>query len=564
MSIKLWIKEIELISGRKLTISEDDIVVFVGPNNSGKTAILKEIHRLLVRDNYHNNKVVKELSVVKDGGDEQLSEFLKTVLKAKRMEHSAELIYQGYRLHPQPESSFLNTWQNEGFNYSSLIQFLTNILTTEDRLKITDPPENIDLINDPPTHPNHIVQKSDRVEQLINGYFKMAFGLDLILHRNAGRQVPFYVGTKPSLLEGEDRVSEEYIKRLEKLELLHQQGDGMKSFVGILLHTLLSNYLIHIIDEPEAFLHPPQAKLLGTMLGRELSKNKQFFFSTHSESFLKGLLDTCQTRLKIIRIERNGQSSSTHTLNSDDIQKVWGDPYLKQSNILAGLFYSMVVICEGDSDSTFYSAVLSAVTENRQTVAPDILFANSGGKQRLSVAINALKGLNVKTKVISDFDVLNAEYPLRGIFESLGGKWSTIKAEWSIVKKEIDQKGTALLTSDIKSQILSILNSVSSLHFPHDKAEQIETVLKRSSAWKEAKKIGASYIPRGSATAAFTKLKFELKKVGLLIPEVGEVEGFVRSVGNKSSRWLSDVLAKDLKNDDELNEARQFVEQLLE
>src|SRR3954452_10968168 len=44
---------------------------------------------------------------------------------------------------------------------------------------------------------------------------------------------------------------------------LEKEGDGMRSFVGILLHVLLSNDMISLVDAPEAFLHPPQARLIG-------------------------------------------------------------------------------------------------------------------------------------------------------------------------------------------------------------------------------------------------------------------------------------------------------------
>jgi len=42
--------------------------------------------------------------------------------------------------------------------------------------------------------------------------------------------------------------------------------------------------------------------------------------------------------------------------------------------------------------------------------------------------------------VITDFDVLNAEQPLRRIYESLGGNWIDIQADWSLVKKSIEDK----------------------------------------------------------------------------------------------------------------------------
>jgi hypothetical protein len=50
---------------------------------------------------------------------------------------------------------------------------------------------------------------------------------------------------------------------------------------------------------------------------------------------------------------------------------------------------------------------------------------------------------------------------------------------------------------------------------------------------------------------------------GLLIPEVGELESFVKSIGNHGPKWLNEVLTKDLKNDIELEIARNFVRHII-
>jgi len=45
--------------------------------------------------------------------------------------------------------------------------------------------------------------------------------------------------------------------------LVGDQGDGVRSFVGLLLDTMVSMPIV-LIDEPEVFLHPPHARLLKT------------------------------------------------------------------------------------------------------------------------------------------------------------------------------------------------------------------------------------------------------------------------------------------------------------
>jgi hypothetical protein len=370
-----------------------------------------------------------------------------------------------------------------------------------------------------------------------------------------------YVGKKPTPQKGEDRVSEGYLRELEKLDLLHNQGDGMRSFVGVLLNAFISNHSILFIDEPEAFLHPPQARLLGKMLAKDLPTERQLFLATHSEDFLKGLLNANISKLKIIRIQRENSVNRVSVLHSSDINTIWDDSLLRHSNVLSGLFHSKVVICESDSDCRFFSAILSSQYENIGDIAPDILFVHCGGKHRIPTAIKALKKLNVPLKVVADFDVLNDKIPLKSIFEDMGGAWAEVENDWKLVKTEIEQKRPEFLTEDLKNELEKIMNSTSERIFPKEKISEIKRSLKKASAWTEAKELGKAYIPSGNATKAYERIQLIFKNIGLFIVEVGELECFVKSIGNHGPKWVSDVLEKNLKTDPELELARNFVQE---
>ena len=111
----------------------------------------------------------------------------------------------------------------------------------------------------------------DDLERRMCAYFRRAFGQDLIAHKAAGSEIPLLVGRDPGLQPNEDRTSGSYCRRLEASTVpLQQQGDGMRSFTSVILHLLASTTpSILILDEPEAFLHPPQATLLGELIAKE-------------------------------------------------------------------------------------------------------------------------------------------------------------------------------------------------------------------------------------------------------------------------------------------------------
>ncbi len=559
MTTRIWLSEIQFSDNSKIPIDKNDIVVLVGPNNAGKSASLKEAETLLRSKNI-KGKVLKDITIEKVGSETELISFLDSFSK-KALSADPFPTYQGYKfsVHEQNAKVWWIQFKN---GLSDLASVFVNTLTTEERLRAANPPTSIKITSQAPQHPIHFLQKNDNLEKKFSEYFKQAFGADLVVHRNAGNEVPLYVGSKPIPKSGEDRVSEGYLRDLEKLDLLHQQGDGMRSFVGVLLNVFISNHSILFIDEPEAFLHPPQAKLLGKMLAKDLPKERQLFLATHSEDFLKGLLDANVTNLKIIRIQRDGTINKVSVLNSSDIKDVWNDSLLRHSNVLDGLFHSKVVVCESDSDCRFFAAILSALHDDSNTVSPDILFIHCGGKQRIPTVIRALTKLNVQIKVVSDFDVLNDTNPLKEIFEGLSGIWIDVEADWKLVKTSIEQKRPELETGDLKKEIDKVFQSTSDRIFPKDRILEIQKTLKKASAWAYAKEVGKAFIPSGDPTRAFERIQSRFKEKGLFILEVGELESFAKSLGNHGPKWVSEVLTKNLKTDPELEIARQFVIQL--
>jgi predicted ATPase len=48
-------------------------------------------------------------------------------------------------------------------------------------------------------------------------------------------------------------------------------SDGVQAFVGIVCAVLWGDYRAILIDEPEAFLHPPLARKLGRQLTTNLA-----------------------------------------------------------------------------------------------------------------------------------------------------------------------------------------------------------------------------------------------------------------------------------------------------
>lgn len=555
------ISELNFSDGTSLPLNPGEIVLIVGPNNVGKSATLRSI-REKVKEPASISAVLSSIKLVKSGTIEEYMTWVESW--AKRMPETPESSVFSAVGHTAYSQQIQYNWSRSDHALGDIARWMCHFLSADERLQICTPPGNISFSREAPHHPIHYLQRDDTLERKLSSTFRAAFGLDLIVHRNAGAEVPLHVGQRPEPGPGEDRVSIGYISRLEELPQLQTQGDGMRSFAGVLLATSIGKESILLIDEPEAFLHPPQARQLGTTLVRDKPNGRQLFIATHSTDIVQGVLNANDSGVKVVRIRRQGNVNHVRLLGNSHIQELWSDPLLRYSNILDGLFHEGVVVCEADSDCRFYAAVLDAVqgTEASKSKRVDVLFTHCGGKARLPTVIRALRGVDVPVCSVADFDVLADGDILKKIVEALGGTWTAIEKDWRILKSAVDSKRPDLNTVEVKSEIDKILNTVTTTLLPENVRAELQAVIRKTSAWSNAKHIGKAFVPSGDPSKACERLLGELRNLGLYVVEVGELEGFARTESGHGPKWVNSVLARNLAEDSELSVARAFVIEL--
>lgn len=566
MSIKFYLESIEVQENQVIEFNEDDIVILVGPNNCGKSLSLREMLddgvTIVKYPEIIGSKIITKREFKKEGSGEQFLEFLNRS-EVNTIENDPN--YGVFQRGSSDKSVWVDRWNmsNSWPNLKEVKSLLLNWINTESRLLLSNPANSISITTQKPRHPIHILQIDNNLENRFSVYFRKAFGLDLIVHRNAGNQVPLYVGERPMLDKGELPTNRSYYQKIERLERLENQGDGMRAFTGLMLYCFFNFYKILVIDEPETFLHPPQSRLIGQLIALETPKNAQIFVATHSEDFIKGLLSVNSDRIKVIRIDRGmNNRAQFNVLNNNDVVELWKDPILRYSNILNGLFYKKVIICEGDADCQFYSALLDAVTSESEGVS-ELFFTHCNGKYKMPIVVQALRKLNVPMQVICDFDILREEKPLSEIYEILGGEWKQIREKWKKVKLSIDDKRSQLNRDELKIALSQILDETKGDKVSDKQIKDIKEEMKKSSAWSQAKTTGSSFIPAGEPTQLYEEIREELEKCGLLIVEIGELESFYRYSSNHGPKWVNDVIQLNLKTNPKLKEAREFVKKLL-
>ena len=557
----VYLNKVKFSDQSEFTFADNDFVLIVGPNNSGKSAALRAIEDKL-SDYANSSPVIANLQIRTHGSDTDVLQWLANWAKPDSSSSASNPIYSV--LGNSVSFTLVRHYWPRGSGLSSLARVFCKRLDTDSRLTICNPPENINLLTHAPTHPIHVMQRDDAVAMQLSHKFKEAFGLELIVNHCAGSQVPLHVGKQPAFSVGEDRVSIGYITKLEQLPTLHSQGDGMRAFAGVLMSTAVGRENVYLIDEPEAFLHPPQAKFLGKYLAHIAASGRQVLVATHSADFLKGALDAATGNVKVLRIDRLDATNKVSQLETTLVKTLWSDPIFRASNILDGLFHERTIVCESDSDCRFYSSMLDAQIEANSSGGkrPDFFFTQSGGKDRMHVVVSALRAVNVPVAVVADFDVLSNEQPLRRIVESLQGSWDAIQADWKTVKSAIDVRKPEFLADEAMGEIKKVLDRVTERIFPDSAKDEIAKLLRKTSPWATAKTVGKSFVPSGDASAACQRLLESLRTIGMHVVEEGEIEGFCRSVGNHGPKWVNAVLERNLANDSELESARKFVKRL--
>lgn len=554
----LLFESITFSDGTTLDIGDNDIVVFVGPNNAGKSAALRELEGWVAHHNAGN--VIHDAKVRKEGNSEDLLTYL--LQHAQQTGGASNLSYAGlnYSIHSSHVQFF-----DQKINAHVVAPFFVKRVATETRIRDANPAPSLALHTAPPTHPIHLLLMDEDLAFDISQKFKRAFGEDLTVFRAGGSYFPLYVGPKPPVPAGKDELSREFVEELQRTNVpLEQQGDGMRSFAAVLLNVLVSKtHSIQFLDEPEAFLHPPQARLLGRYIAESRREKSQLFIATHSADILDGLIEGGLDNVRIVRLRRDETVNRVKELGKEQTSAIAKDTLTRFSHVFDGIFFEHVVICEFDADCMLYQSVLElpSISGDRK---PDALFVHTSGKHRMAKLADTLKSLDVPITVIADIDILNDENVFRNLVESLGGRWEDVESRFKAVAAAVVRGKPPINATQIATMIRDELSSVIGIgDFPKEKTNAIKKILNTISPWSALKHAGRASLPGGDPTRLFNELILLCSSFGLWIVPVGELEGFCRSIGSHGPTFVEKVLEeRSLGLDPELHDLREFIRQI--
>jgi hypothetical protein len=326
--------------------------------------------------------------------------------------------------------------------------------------------------------------------------------------------------------------------------LIETQSDGVRSFTGILFTLLTGQFPLILIDEPEAFLHPPQARLLGKYLA-EWQAHGQVVVATHSLDILLGLIEEAPEKVLIVRLTRNADITSPHVLPPASLVGISKDPLLHYSRVLDGLFHHAIILCEAERDCTFYAASLDeAAKGSRLSFSPgDVLFVPGGGKDAFPGMAKALKAVSIPVVVIADIDLLNDESKVRALVEAMGEDWTAVASSYRIATNAFRQPRQEVTNSQVLRAVTNVLQSKLAERYDNEIQKDVKAAIRiNPSPWEELKRHGMSAF-RGQARAEADRLVRQLQMLGIVLVEEGELENLAPMVvSSKGAGWLNEAL----------------------
>lgn len=497
-----------------LNLPTSGITVFVGPNNAGKSLVLKELELAYQTHPFPTGlKILEDYDVTWPSNDElekSLKGFERFAQPNMPVDHIAVGriapgggLEQGTLNKPNiferaRDRSDKNWWATQFLRWGVLR------LDGRSRFNLTNDQGTGDLLAPPQNVLAHLFQ-NDTARAKVRSWVLDAFQKYFVVDPTSG-------GTLRIRLSDSAPLADEQSLNLQAREYhrgatyIKDASDGVQAFTGIATAALSGEYHTILIDEPEAFLHPPLAKKLGKQLATFATERKgALMASTHSADFLMGCVQASK-EVRVVRLEYSQNKSRGRMVDPTQLETLFKRPLLRSTNVISGLFYDGVVVTESDNDRAFYAEIFHRLTHNLAE-APSVLFINAQNKQTIRDVVGPLRQFGVPAVAIPDIDVL----------KDGGGVWTG----WLNVAHIPSARHGGLATDRVS--IKALLDATG-----------------------QDMKVGGVALLNGPDKDAANTLFDALQEYGIFVVRTGELERWLPAVGaqGRKTDWVVDMLER--------------------
>ena len=535
---KPTIELIRLKAGGEIRLQEDSILALVGPNNAGKSHFLKQLRSAL-----YGGEV---LGVHKDEGlidsvkmrwptndpEKYLLEFAELSFGAQGTYFDADLPFEIYGGGGHLRRSEIKDIAEHGDKLGPFIESFVRFDEPISRITETER-QSLEKLQ------NALVRLRSQKEayKSVRDDFQFIFDEEIHFHIHEGK-LNFFLGRPrvpmPAITEANSPEVERFLKGARTLD---RQGLGMRNVVGLLIRLYTDSRSVILVDEPEAFLHPPQAHRLGQVLNQVCRRQRrQAICATHDRNFISGLSKGEDEQLTVQRLASRGKGASGYSstmVSPLAFSDTRGKSRIRFTSILESLFASATILVENENDALFFESAFdfywSGHPDRGTGVLRDSLtFIPTNGNSNFASTAKLLRDLRSPTVVVGDLDLVSDPTRVERVVSSMDSH---------------DVNHIKDLAIRIKTRFEQLYGS------------EFATVKKGSREGKIKKKI-ADNIKLHHADSEVRTLVGQLlellKRSGVLLIPDGELEDFGRDITDSSdkSEWVRVAIDQHLYEKD--------------
>lgn len=391
------------------------ITVFVGPNNSGKSKVLTELEFYCRNGHFLADTVILDNVEFLGIDESKLNETIALIQQNPNLGESlnADHIFVGSKQGRQQVPlnsltfSLINPASNLNIFCTWFLRHSTLSLDGRSRINLVDSQTAGDL-QSAPQNSLQVLFHNDSKREEVRRIVKDAFGSYFVIDPTNIGQFRIRLSNRQPANSAEERNWDSTaVKFHSEAQQIEKTSDGVKAFTGIITELIAGDPKIVLMDEPEAFLHPPLATKLGNEVAQAaLAADKRVFVSTHSPMFVMGCIQS-GAPVNIVRLTYRDGVATSRVLPSQEILELMRNPLLRSTGVLSGLFYEFVIITESDADRAFYQEINERLLRFKpEWGIPNCLFINAQNKQTIHTIMKPLRKLGIPSAGIVDIDIL--------------------------------------------------------------------------------------------------------------------------------------------------------------
>ena len=480
MLAKITLKFGSHVGSLPLHLLPGPMTVFVGPNNSGKSLVLMEIEQRASGHQPQGHKIIDALELVSMTKDEA-----RKTLQSRIEPISTQGLAAGHvqlvtvpplgganvtrQVHLDTAVNQLAAGETQ-WALGSITPLFTMRLDGRTRLALTEPRPSSDLQYQP-QNTLAALFSDDVARKEIREIVSAAFGKFFAIDPTGMQTLRIRLAVRPPVDDLEEQALDHRARAFHAAATdIVFLSDGVKAFTGIVSAVLSSDYRIILVDEPEAFLHPPLARMLGRTLADVAAKRTgNVLASTHSSDFLMGAVESGRA-VNVVRLTFDQGIASARLLPAVELRLLMRDPLLRSTGVLDALFHRGAIIAEADSDRSFYEEINQRLRSAGRAAATDTLFINAHGKGVLRRLVKPLRHLGIPAAVIVDLDIIKSGDVFRellnacsvppGVVQALGQLRGNVQARFTSASADMKAGGVAQLAGADLEELQTLIQNL--------------------------------------------------------------------------------------------------------